>query len=156
MTTVITPPTRYITNDPAIYTVFLAGAIDMGAAVDWQAEVITRLSEYGDNLILFNPRRPGNRWPEDYLDEQIEWELELLDFADTVFMWLPKDSKAPVSMFEAGLYWKSGKLCIGADPGFYRRRNLELTGKYYGVCVYPSLDETLRALTSVIAGSVSL
>lgn len=35
--------------------VFLAGAIDMGAAVDWQQQVIEALSDY-PGFTLLNPR----------------------------------------------------------------------------------------------------
>lgn len=143
MSIVVTAPERFLTTNPTTWKVFLAGAIDMGAAVDWQAEAIKRLSGY-QNVALFNPRRKA--FTSDTLDEQIVWELNALRDCDTVFMWLPKDSKAPISLFEAGLYWNSGKLCIGADPEFYRRRNLEITGKFYGVHVYHSLDGTLDSL----------
>jgi hypothetical protein len=132
------------------YSIFLAGAIDMGAAVDWQANVIKMCD--GLPVVLYNPRR--TEFTPDTLDEQITWELEALDRADTVLMWLPGSAKAPVSMFEAGLYWRSGKLCIGADPAFYRRRNLELTGKRYGVRVYETLEEVVKH--TLLLGAITL
>ena len=144
MSIVVTAPQAYTGDNQTTWKVFLAGAIDMGAAVDWQSEVIEHLSGY-QNIAIFNPRRKA--FTPDTLDEQIWWELDALKKCNTVFMWLPKDSRAPISLFEAGLYWTSGKLCIGADPEFYRRRNLEITGKFYGVYVYHSLEETLQSLT---------
>ena len=146
MAIVITAPEQYDPHKHPGWTVFLAGAIDMGAAVDWQAYVIELLTNTA--MVLFNPRRPGTDWPEEYQDEQIEWELNLLDKCDAIFMWLPSNAKAPISLFEAGLYWQSGKLCIGADLEFYRRRNLELTGKRYGVYIYKTLDDALTSLVS--------
>lgn len=145
MSIVITAPEPLERGDGQ-HRIFLAGAIDMGAAVDWQAEVIRLCADLP--VTLYNPRRV--EFTPDTLDEQIAWELDALDRADTVLMWLPASAKAPVSMFEAGLYWQSGKLCIGADPAFYRRRNLELTGKRYGVHVYPTLEETVHSALSPV------
>ena len=129
------------------WSVFLAGAIDMGAAVDWQTWVIERLADQS-NIVLFNPRRAA--FTPDTLDEQIRWELEALECVNTVFMWFPKAAKAPISFFESGLYWRSGKLLVGAEEGFYRRRNLELTGERYGVMVHETLDAMVTSLLTSI------
>jgi len=123
MTAVITAPDN---TDVPGFKLYLAGAIDMGAAEDWQAEVIQRLDGL-PGLVLINPRRA--RFTPDTLDEQIKWELDAMERADLILMWLPDTAKAPVSLFEAGLYWNSGKLLLGAGPKFYRRRNLELTNR---------------------------
>lgn len=146
MSKVITAPEVYQPAKEWHRKVFLAGAIDMGAAVDWQAQIIETLKE-DDRFVLFNPRRRS--FTSDTLDEQIEWELEALETVDTIFMWLPASSKAPISFFEAGLYWKSGKLIIGAEIGFYRRRNLEITGKRYNVPIYESLNEMIDFLKCI-------
>lgn len=49
--------------------VFLAGSIEMGAAVDWQADVIARLEAWPDSerLVVLNPRRPDwdPSWEQD-------------------------------------------------------------------------------------------
>jgi len=142
MARVITAPEMFPDKHPE-WSVFLAGAIDMGAAVDWQTWVIERLADHA-NIVLFNPRRVA--FTPDTLDEQIRWELEALEHVDTVFMWFPKDAKAPISFFESGLYWHSGKLLVGAELGFYRRRNLELTGARYGVIVHETLESMVFSL----------
>ena len=118
------------------FKVFLAGAIDMGSAVDWQSLVIDQLSGQ-DNLVLVNPRRPN--FTPDTLDEQIHWELNALEKVDAVFMWFPKDAAAPISFLETGLYLRSGKIIIGSEMGFYRRRNLEITCERYGIHLWDSL-----------------
>ena len=76
-------------------------------------------------LVLINPHRVA--FTPDTLDEQIHWELDALEKADLIFMWLPSTAMAPISFFEAGLYWQSGKLIIGPGSDFYRRRNLEMS-----------------------------
>ena len=124
------------------FTVFLAGAIDMGSAIDWQSLVIDQLSGK-DNLVLINPRRANwtviNAVRPETLDEQIHWELNALEQVDAVFMWFPKDAAAPISFLETGLYLRSDKIIIGSEMGFYRRRNLEITCERYGVHLWDSL-----------------
>jgi hypothetical protein len=143
MTKPVTAPEIYIPQTEVNHKIFLAGAIDMGAAVDWQAWVIDQLKAV-EHLVIFNPRRVN--FTPDTLDEQIVWELEALEMVNTIFMWFPKGAKAPISFFEAGLYWKSGKLLVGAEPGFYRRRNLELTAERYSLPLHASLQSMIDRL----------
>lgn len=147
MATIITAPNSYAHLPASDWRIFLAGAIDMGAAVDWQAWVIEQLLTV-DGLTVLNPRRAN--FTPDTLDEQIRWELEALEAVDTIFMWFPKDAKAPISFFEAGLYWRSRKFLIGAEIGFYRRRNLEITGERYGVNIHSSLETMVHSLLDTV------
>ena len=119
----------------------------MGAAVDWQREVIVSLNHY--DITIVNPRRV--KFDETTLDGQIKWELQALEDVNSVFMWFPKDAKAPISFLESGLYMQSGKLLIGAEDGFYRRRNLELTTAFYGVHLHPSIFLMLNNLVAELA-----
>jgi hypothetical protein len=135
VTTVITAPAP---TAVAGFRVFLAGAIDMGQAVDWQAQVIAALDGV-PGLVLINPRR--DRFTPDMETEQIEWELDALEEADLILMWFPAQARAPVSFLETGLYLASGKLLVGAERGFYRRRNLELTGRRCGVTLHERLSD---------------
>jgi hypothetical protein len=41
---------------------------------------------------------------------------------------------------EAGLYMSSGKLVVGVDPAYQRRRNIELTAQRYGAPLHGTLD----------------
>jgi len=127
------------------FSVFLAGAIDMGSAVNWQSYVISKLQDYHDDLILVNPRRP--KFTPDTLDEQIYWELNALDEVDVVFMWFPKDAKAPISFLETGLYFNSNKIVLGAEEGFYRRRNLEITSR---LCDEPLLNDLDTMILEIV------
>ena len=94
--------------------VFLAGTIDMGNSENWQEEVIKLfngplLKEMG--FTIYNPRRIEGLKSEDQ-EEQIQWELNHLDKADTILMNLLPSSKSPISLLEFGLYAKSGKLVV--------------------------------------------
>jgi hypothetical protein len=130
------------------FKVYLAGAIDMGKAVDWQSYVINALSDL-THLVLFNPRR--EQFTPDTLDEQITWELEAMTTADLIMMWFPAEALAPIALFETGLYLNSGKLIVGAEKGFYRRRNLEFTCGYYGIQLLSNLDELITATRWIVA-----
>ena len=139
MTTVITAPDSYRTRG---FMIFLAGAIDMGRADEWQHKIISML-QHNDDLVLLNPRR--EEFTPDTLDPQIRWELNALTRVDAIIMWFPKGAAAPISLLETGLYMTSGKLIIGAEAGFYRRRNLELTCEYYGVALHETLGQIAEA-----------
>lgn len=145
----ITVAPEPFSSDDDMLSVYLAGAIDMGAAVDWQAYVIKRLSD--TPIRILNPRRDTPFTP-DMLDEQIRWELDAMDRADWILMWFPKDSKAPVALFESGLFWADEtKFIVGAEQGFYRRRNLELTANHIMRPLYASIEELLTVLHSRLA-----
>lgn len=125
------------------FKVFLAGAIDMGQAVDWQSQVADSLRDE-PNLVLLNPRRED--FTPDKLDEQIMWELDALERADIILMWFPGDTQAPISLLEAGLYMRSGKLFLGVEESYYRRRNLELTAHFYKVPIYHTLNDLIAVI----------
>lgn len=148
MAKVTVAPEYFPSDDDMPLSIYLAGAIDMGAAVDWQAYVIDQLSD--QPVRILNPRRATPFTP-DMLDEQVLWELDAMDRVNWILMWFPKDSKAPVAMFESGIYWNDDKLIIGAENGFYRRRNLELTADFYQRTLYPQLDDLLMVLRGRIS-----
>lgn len=137
---ILTPPASIAVSG---YKVFLGGAIDMGAAVDWQAQVIDALRDLPD-LVLFNPRRP--QFTAEMQDEQIRWELAAMQAADAVLMWFPKNAQAPIALLETGLYLRSGKLLLGVEAGYHRARNLELTATWCDVPLYDTLSDLLDAL----------
>jgi hypothetical protein len=131
--TVITP-TDTPASIPAGPSVFLAGAIDQGMAVDWQSEVIAALQDrHAGLLTIFNPRRavwPGDQ--PDVLEAQIRWELRHLDIADTVLVVLPKGSMAPISLLELGLHLQTGRCIVVCDPEYRRAVNVRVTMDAYG------------------------
>lgn len=120
--------------------VFLAGTIDMGKGRDWQAEMYERFSSTAGRFILFNPRqehwdasRPGE------MDYQVNWELEHLEEADVIIMYILGDSKSPISLLEMGLHARSGKLYVICEEDFYRHDNVRITCSRYGIPLFPSM-----------------
>lgn len=142
MATVVTAPEPI---DVEGFKVFLGGAIDMGKAENWQAKII-ELLDSTSNLVVLNPRRA--EFTAEMEDEQIRWELRALETADAILMWFPKESEAPISLLEFGLYLQSGKLLAGVEEGFYRQRNIELTAEYFGAEVSYSLQQLANRLAT--------
>lgn len=141
MSSVITPPNalpRDWTN-----TVFLAGSIDMGTASDWQTDLIQRNYHHNDAVFL-NPRRLDwdSSWTQTIRDAnfrgQVEWEMKGLANAETVLVYISKDSKAPITLMEIGylLAKRPGHVLIAVEPGFYRRGNIEVMAQAHGVPVF--------------------
>jgi hypothetical protein len=118
-------------------TIFLAGSIDMGAATNWQHDLITVL---GDRKIsVLNPRRDDwdSSWKQS-IDEpqfrtQVEWELDGLERADVIAMWFAKDSVAPITLLELGLCARAGTLIVGCPEGFWRKGNIEVVCARFGI-----------------------
>lgn len=133
-------------------SVFLAGSIEMNAAEDWQAEVEKKLQS--KNVALFNPRRDNwdSSWKQTLEDEnfveQVEWELERLEECDIIFMYFDPETKSPISLLEFGLYAKSDpeKLIVACPEGFWRKGNLQVTGRKYGVKIHDTFDEAVDQL----------
>lgn len=111
-------------------SVFLAGSIEMGKAVDWQKEVIDALRDL--DVTVYNPRREDwdASWKQTYTNEQFRdqvcWEQEKLKEATLIFMYLAPGTQSPISLLEFGQFCYSGKLIVCCPHGFWRRGNIEV------------------------------
>jgi hypothetical protein len=92
--------------------VFLAGSIEMGLAAPWQDALSENLQN--TELILLNPRRLDwdSSWrqaaDEPAFREQVLWELQGMERAQLIVMYLDPATKSPVSLLELGLHARSG------------------------------------------------
>lgn len=149
----IKPPSPIICRK-GLPKVFLAGTIDMGEAINWQADIENRLSDL-DGYIL-NPLR-------DYFDpnivqsihnsdfkEQVLWEQTGLEFADVILMYLLPGSKSVISMLELGLFADSGKMIVYCPPGFWRKGNVDIICEMYNIPVFDSTEDVIDALREKI------
>lgn len=126
--------------------IFLAGTIDMGNSRDWQAELLEHFSDKDGKYLLFNPRQENwNGGKDGEMDYQVNWELEHLEQADIIIMYIIGSSKSPITLLEMGLFARSGKLIVACEPDFYRYDNVRITCAYYGIPLYSSLEELLEA-----------
>jgi len=140
-----------IRPDNAPFKIFLAGSIEMGAAEEWQKEVVKAFSSYED-VIIYNPRRHDwdTSWKQEMGDnqftKQVEWELKHLDDADVILMYFDPATKSPISLLELGLYANKRKLVVVCPEGFYRKGNVDITCRKYGITVYTTLDIAIQNL----------
>ena len=117
--------------------IFLAGSIEMGKAEDWQTAIIEKLKD--KDVIIFNPRRDDwdPTWeqtkdnPEFY--KQVTWELEHLELADWIILYLDPNTKSPITLLELGIHSQANKLIVCCPEGFYRKGNIDITCEYYGI-----------------------
>lgn len=150
----VTSP-QQLPADHARPRVFLGGSIDMGRAVDWQAELVKSLG--GLDVVFLNPRRPdwNPAWKpvaeEPKFRRQVEWELDALESADIIVMYFAPGSQSPVSLLEMGLHARGGKLILLCPEGFWRKGNVDITAERYGVEQVATMDELAAAVRRRVA-----
>ncbi len=131
-----------IEKDNSFTKIFLAGTIDMGNSIDWQTMLYEKFCTMDGRYVLFNPRqenwdasRPGE------MEYQVNWELEHLEEADIIIMYILGSSKSPISLLEMGLHARSGKMYVICEEDFYRYDNVRITCSFYDVPLFTSLDD---------------
>lgn len=131
-----------VAEDESFTKIFLAGTIDMGNSIDWQTMLYEKFCAMKGKYILFNPRqenwdasRPGE------MEYQVKWELEHLEEADLIIMYIIGSSKSPISLLEMGLHARSGKIYVICEKDFYRYDNVSITCNYYDIPLFTSMDD---------------
>lgn len=136
-------------------TIFLAGSIDFGFARDWQNEVI-KCFENHELISFFNPRNEKfdtnmlQSINNDAFSYQVNWELNNLERADLIFMFISGDCKSPISLMEMGLFARSGKLIVACEKNFWRRGNVEILCAREGIPLLSSLEDGIGFLKNKI------
>ena len=157
MLTLVTPVDVPSTN-PQHPILFLAGSIEQGAAPNWQLEATRHYQTrfQNEDLVVVNPRRENwdssleQKFENREFNWQVSFELDHLEKADAVVMWLHPGTLSPISLFEFGLLagWTSmgglNKLVIGCPDGFWRKGNVEVVTNRYRIQLVSTLEETLQ------------
>jgi hypothetical protein len=137
-------PTKIDRKNSKKKSIFLAGSIEQGAASDW-AEEMTEF--FKDEFDIFNPRREewDSKLKQDESNpvfvEQVNWELDALDEADLIFMFLEAVTKSPISLLELGLYADSKKIVVVCPDGFWRKGNVQIVCKRFDIKLFDSIEE---------------
>lgn len=142
-------------------SVFLAGSIEMGAAVDWQRKVVEGLSDL--DVLILNPRRDDwdSSWEQKITNApfrgQVEWELDALDHADIIVVYYCADTKAPITLLELGLHaaTEPEKLVVCCPEGFWRKGNVDIVCARYGVTQAGTLDEMVAEVKARVMRGTS-
>lgn len=145
----IKPPHSIVKNsNKSSLKVFLAGTIEMGNSEDWQTKVSNALLDR--QYTILNPRRVDwdSSWTQEFENpqfyQQVTWELNALDKADIIILYLLPDSKSPISLLELGLYANSGKLLVCCPNGFWRKGNVDIVCERFNVPVYGNIEKLLH------------
>ena len=149
MATIIKPPS--LLQDG--FSVFIAGSIELGIAENWQTILEQGLSHTG--IIIFNPRR--DNWESSWIQrrdnsqfrEQVEWELNAMEMANVIAMYLEPGTKSPVSMLELGLYARSGKMIVCCPDGFWRKGNVDIVCAKYGIEQVETLNDLVERVIQI-------
>lgn len=152
MTAIVLTPDYMPAHSSLHPRVFLAGSIEMDKASKWQQSAIDFFNyNREDEVVVCNPRRTD--WPvtpsaED-INHQVTWELEQLEKADAVVMWLEAGTLSPVSLLEFGLLVGRAstgllnKIIVCAEPRFWRRDNVLITAERYKIPVAETFEELM-------------
>lgn len=141
---VVKAPNRI--EDPTELTVFLAGSIEMGTAVDWQTYITNELKD--TSVVLYNPRRDDwdASWEQTIdnpqFNEQVTWELEHLEKSQLIVIYFDPNTKSPISLLELGLFASEvAPVLVCCPEGFYRKGNVDIVCDRYDVAQVDTLDE---------------
>jgi hypothetical protein len=136
-------------------TVFLAGSIEMGVAEDWQTKIANDLEDLP--ATLFNPRRDAwdPTWEQSINNPefryQVTWEMNMMELADIIFLYLLPETKSPISLLELGKHADSGKMIVCCPDGFWRKGNVEIVCARHGIPLYNDINHAKSALIALIS-----
>ena len=144
-------------QDKSSITVFLSGSIEMGAAENWQQKLENILEDIEQEITLFNPRRDD--WDSSWVQKQtnpqfnhqVNWELNMLDKSDIIFMYFSPETKSPISLLELGLYAHNGKMIVCCPDEFWRKGNVDIVCTRYNIPLFNNFDEAVGALLTKIS-----
>lgn len=153
MARIIQAPNPFDSRDTP--TIFLAGSIDNGSAENWQSTVCEALADR--KVTLLNPRRDDwqptwtNQPDDPHFREQVAWELDALEAADSILMVFTATSKAPVTLLELGLHARRGAVTIVCPPQFWRYGNVALVAERFQIPLFTTLKEGLAAIGATLS-----
>ena len=136
------------------FSVFTAGSIEMGKAVQWQKLMASMLSHLP--ITVNNPRR--GHWDPNATQEakntefrhQVEWELSALEQADVICFFFDVNTMSPVTMLELGLWAASKKVVVCCDKRFWRGGNVDLVCQRYGIPFVQTFAELVPAVEAML------
>lgn len=144
---IIKPPNQLPHVKMLNKSLFLAGSIDMGVAVDWQKTVQNELQDLEGTI--FNPRRDtwDPTWEQSLKNpkfvEQVNWEMDALNMAETIMVYFDPNTKSPITFFELGYNIKSGRVILCCPDGFWRKGNIEVYAQRQRMKVHNTLNEMI-------------
>lgn len=149
------PPTevKYGKNNDQ-FSVFTAGSIEMGSAIQWQKLMVEHIKDLP--IIVTNPRRghwnPNINAKKDDKDffDQVKWELDSLTRADVIVFFFDCNTSSPVTLLELGLWAKSEKIIVCCDQRYWRQSNVAIVCERYNIPLVSSFYKLIPALRKFV------
>lgn len=158
MANIFKPPIHTIKGNNL--SIFLAGSIDMGKAVNWQYVLEESLKNF--NVDIYNPRRDDfdasliQNISNEPFKEQVVWELSHLEKADLIIYYFDPKGLAPITLLELGLYLKNKPVLVCCPNGFWRRGNIQIVCERYNIPLIENIDDLIDKTKDFIVKSQSL
>ncbi|OWY49396.1 hypothetical protein AALT_g11064 [Alternaria alternata] len=136
------------------FTVFAAGSIEMGGAVNWQPLVATMLNHLP--ITVCNPRKGSwdqnikQQAKDELFEQQVVWELGALEQADVICFFFDTETKSPVSLLELGVWSGSDKVVVCCGDAYWKSGNVHLTCDRYGVPRVRDLPELVTFVEDML------
>jgi hypothetical protein len=150
------PPAEMM-DDKDKFSIFVAGSIEQGKAIEWQKHFYEEICKMRPtpNVIIYNPRRDNwdSKWDQSSknpaLVEQIEWELEHLEKADLIVMFLQPGTRSAISLLELGLYARDvfvlkKQMLVLCPEGFDRKANIDVTCQFYDILTAKDMPDFIK------------
>jgi hypothetical protein len=161
MARVLKPPSSLVLlpTESLYGSVFLAGSIEMGKATNWQAQVEQALVDV--DAVVFNPRRDDwdSTWEQSINNPnfkgQVDWELDALEAANFIAMYLEPGTMSPISLLELGLFANSSKLIVCCPQGFWRKGNVDILCARHNIRQVDTLEELIALTTAIVTTAVN-
>lgn len=134
-------------NEVLIGDIFLGGSIEMGTAENWQEKFVLQFKDA--DFRFLNPRRDDwdSSWIQDIsnpqFNEQVNWELDALEFSDLIIFYFDPNTKSPITLMELGLFAQSGKVIVCCPNGFWRKGNVEIVCKKFNIPFVESFNDLI-------------
>jgi hypothetical protein len=161
----LTSPDTLGHDDYFVRRIFLAGSIENGKAIDWQADLYEKVMKgltknnredlFNESVVFFNPRR--KEWnpsaSEKELKTQINWELKHLTESNIVFFFFAKGTISPISLLELGLMIRTNKkIIVVCEDDYFRATNVSETLSFFSnQFVFSTLEDGIDALIKEIS-----
>ncbi len=169
---IFTAPENIATRQRNLKSVFLGGSIEMGIAPNWQRHTALQLSTrmtmdvtasmhalepvsvIKERCNVFNPRRTDwdNSWLQDHSNpqfyQQVNWELNALEQADIILMYLHPGANSPISLLELGLHYK--KMIVACPQDFYRKGNIDIVCDRYNIPLFNTLPDAISRIKYLV------
>lgn len=143
--TIIQAPYPFPRNGPSL---FLSGAT---STIPWRKTLIAHLSHLA--ITILDPFRSDwdSSWREEIsfppFAEQVNWELDMIEAANVIAVYLHPGTESPTSLLELGIFATSGKVVVACPDGFQRRGNVQIVCERLRIELTESLEELAASVS---------